>query len=174
MAPRGLAVDPKGHLYVADTGNKRIAVFDADGNYRHNSVQRASIPVNSMNRLELRWMNGNVYVTDTWNGRVQTFTQSADGSTFTPLKQWNVAGRHGQSLDNKPFIAVDNKGHVFITDPEGFRVIEYSTDGQRFKPWATDEHHPHFGLRLASQDDPQGNIWVSDAGNNRIMRFALP
>ena len=68
--------------------------------------------------------NGILYVADTWNQRVQTFTPAADGLSFTPLKQWDVAGWVGQSLDNKPFIAVDNARHVFVTDPEGFRVIE--------------------------------------------------
>ena len=82
-------------------------------------------------------------------------SQSPDGLTFSPLKQWDVAGWYGQSLDNKPFIAVDNKDHVFITDPEGFRVIEYTTDGNWFKPGATTaQRHPRLGWRLGSQSTP--------------------
>ena len=174
--PRGLAVDAKGHLYVADTGNKRIVVFDADGNYL---AQFGSAGLDPGQFDEPTGVtvdaNGNVYVTDTWNQRVQTFTQSPDGLTFTPLKQWDVAGWYGQSLDNKPFIAVDNKGHVFITDPEGFRVIEYSTDGQLVQTWGDyGATSSTFGLAAGIAIDSQGNIWVTDAGNNRIMRFALP
>ena len=30
--PRGLAFDSQGRLYVTDTGNKRVVVFDANGN----------------------------------------------------------------------------------------------------------------------------------------------
>ncbi|HEY9152340.1 MAG TPA: 6-bladed beta-propeller, partial [Anaerolineales bacterium] len=174
--PRGLAMDSKGHLYVADTGNKRIVVFDANGNYLAQFGSAGLDPGQFDEPVGVTVdANGNVYVTDTWNQRVQTFSQSPDGLTFTPLKQWDVAGWYGQSLDNKPFIAVDNKGHVFITDPEGFRVIEYTTDGQLIQTWGdygtTDST---FGLASGIAIDSQGNIWVSDASNNRIMRFALP
>lgn len=33
-AIRGIAIDAKGTVYVADAGNKRIQVFDADGNFK--------------------------------------------------------------------------------------------------------------------------------------------
>jgi len=32
--PHGLAVDAQGNVYVADMGNKRIQVFDSDGNFK--------------------------------------------------------------------------------------------------------------------------------------------
>ncbi len=34
MDVRGIAIDAKDNVYVADAGNKRIQVFDADGNYK--------------------------------------------------------------------------------------------------------------------------------------------
>jgi DNA-binding beta-propeller fold protein YncE len=174
--PRGLAVDAKGRVYVADTGNKRIVVFDADGNFL---TQFGSDGMEAGQFDEPVGVtvdaSGNVYVTDTWNQRVQTFSPSPDGMNFSPLKQWDVAAWYGQSLDNKPFIAVDNKGHVFITDPEGFRVIEYSTDGSLVQTWGDYGSTPStFGLAAGITIDAQGNIWVSDAANNRLMRFTLP
>jgi len=174
--PRGLVVDAKGHLFVADTGNKRIVTFDADGNYLAQFGSAGLDPGQFDEPVGVALdANGNLYVTDTWNQRIQTFTPSPDGLTFTPLKQWDVAGWYGQSLDNKPFIAVDNKGHVFITDPEGFRVIEYTTDGQLIQTWGDYGSTPStFGLAAGIAIDSQGNIWISDAGNNRIMRFVAP
>ncbi|MGA7194186.1 MAG: flippase activity-associated protein Agl23 [Anaerolineales bacterium] len=174
--PRGITVDAKGHVYIADTGNKRIVVFDSDGNFLAQFGSAGLDPGQFDEPVGVTLdANGNVYVTDTWNQRVQTFSQSPDGLTFTPLKQWDVAGWYGQSLDNKPFIAVDNKGHVFITDPEGFRVIEYTTDGQLIQTWGDNGTTAStFGLAAGIAIDSQGNIWVSDAGNNRIMRFVLP
>jgi sugar lactone lactonase YvrE len=119
--------------------------------------------------------NGIVYIADTWNQRVQSFTQSADGLSFTPLKQWDVVGWAGESLDNKPFIAVDGTGHVFITDPEGYRVIEYTADGQLVQTWGDfGDTTSTFGIASGIAIDPQGHIWVTDAGNNRIMNFTLP
>jgi hypothetical protein len=56
--------------------------------------------------------------------------------TFIPDKQWDVYGWFGQSLDNKPFIAVDDNLHVFITDPEGYRVMEFDREGRSSAPGA--------------------------------------
>jgi predicted membrane-bound mannosyltransferase/streptogramin lyase len=174
--PRGIAVDAQGRVYIADTGNKRIVVFDANGNFLTQFGSGGLDPGQFDEPVGVTVdASGNVYVTDTWNQRVQTFSQSPDGLTFSPLKQWDVAGWYGQSLDNKPFIAVDNKGHVFITDPEGFRVIEYTTDGQLVQTWGDyGATSSTFGIAAGIAIDAQGNIWISDAGNNRIMRFALP
>ncbi len=174
--PRGIAVDSKGRVFIADTGNKRIVIFDADGNYITQFGSAGLDPGQFDEPVGVTIdAQGTVYVTDTWNQRVQTFSQSPNGMTFSPLKQWNVVGWYGQSLDNKPFIAVDNKGHVFITDPEGFRVIEYTTDGQLVQTWGDyGSTQSTFGLAAGIAIDSQGNIWVSDAGNNRLMRFALP
>ena len=176
--PRGLAVDPQGRLYVVDTGNKRIVIFDADGNYL-TEFGSAGLDAGQFDEPVGIAIDstGVLYVTDTWNQRVQTFTPSltASGLQFTGLKQWDVVGWNGKSLDNKPFIAVDNQGHVFITDPEGYRVIEYTTDGQLIQTWGdygtTDST---FGITSGVAIDSEGHIWVTDAGNNRIMKFTLP
>jgi predicted membrane-bound mannosyltransferase/sugar lactone lactonase YvrE len=174
--PRGIAVDAQGRVYVVDTGNKRIVVFDADGNYVTQFGTAGLDPAQFDEPVGIAIdSQGVIYITDTWNQRIQSFTASADGLTFTPLKQWDVVGWNGQSLDNKPFIAVDNKGYVFITDPEGYRVIEYTTDGQLVQTWGdygTDA--TTFGIAAGIAVDPEGHIWVTDAGNNRIMRFSLP
>ena len=163
---------------MVDTGNKRIVVFSPDGNYvaQYGSAgldlgqfdEPVGIAIDS---------NGVLYITDTWNQRIQSFTTSisADGLQFTPLKQWDVVGWNGQSVDNKPFIAVDNKGHVFITDPVDYRVIEYTTDGQVVQTWGDyGTSNTAFGTTSGIAVDPNGHIWVTDAGNNRIMKFTLP
>lgn len=173
--PRGIAVDSNGHVYVVDTGNKRVIVFDGDGNYISQFGSAGLDPGQFDEPVGIAIdSNGVIYVTDTWNQRVQSFTVSPDGMTFTPLKQWDVVGWAGESLDNKPFIAVDNSGHVFITDPEGYRVIEYTTDGQLVQTWGDyGNTATTFGIAAGVAIDPQGHIWVTDAGNNRIMRFTL-
>ncbi len=112
---------------------------------------------------------------DTWNQRVQVFAPSADGSTYSPLLQWDIAGWYGESLDNKPYLASDNQGHIFVTDPEGYRVLEFSANGEFIRTWGeygTDAEN--FGLATGVAVDPDGHVWVSDAANNRVMRFTLP
>lgn len=174
--PRGITVDAQGRVFVVDTGNKRVVVFDADGNYITQFGSAGLDPGQFDEPVGIAIdSNGIVYITDTWNQRIQSFTPSTDGLTFVPLKQWDVVGWYGQSLDNKPFIAVDNKGHVFVTDPEGYRVIEYTVDGQLVQTWGDYGTGPTtFGIAAGIAIDVEGHIWVTDAGNNRIMRFTLP
>ena len=174
--PRGLAVDAEGNLYVADTGNKRIVVFDADGKYL-TEFGSAGLDAGQFDEPVGVAVdeNGTVYVTDTWNQRVQTFTPSDDKSFFFPDKQWDVFGWYGQSLDNKPFIAVNAEGHVFVTDPEQYRVIEFTGDGEVVRTWGDFGDTPTtFGLASGIAVDADGHVWVTDGLYNRIMRFTLP
>jgi uncharacterized protein (TIGR03663 family) len=175
--PRGISVDINGHVYLADTGNKRIMVFDSEGKVLTQigsegfAVGQFSEPVDA--KVDAQ---GNVYVTDTWNQRVQVFSPSPDGKTFTPLRQWPIEnGWKSQSLDNKPYIAVAPNGHVFITDPEGYRVIEFNSDGTFLQWWgAYGTDNSSFGLASGIAVDAKGMVWVTDSANNRVMRFTVP
>lgn len=174
--PRGISVDSKGQVYVADTGNKRILIFDSEGNLLSQfgsegfDVGQFSEPVDV--NLDAQ---GNVYVTDTWNQRVQVFSPAPDGKSFTPLRQWPINGWKSQSLDNKPYIAIAPNGHVFVTDPEGYRVIEFTSDGTFVQTWGTfGTDNSSFGLASGIAVDPLGQVWVSDSANNRILRFTVP
>jgi len=53
--PRGLAVDSLGHVFVADTGNKRIVIFDANGKYLGEFGGPARSLANWTNRWILPW-----------------------------------------------------------------------------------------------------------------------
>ena len=84
-------------------------------------------------------------------------------------------GWSGQSLDNKPFIAVNDDLHVFITDPDGYRVMEFASDGTLVRLWGDfGDTSSGFGLVSGIAVDADGRIWVSDSLYNRLMRFTLP
>lgn len=176
--PRGLAVDSQGRVYVTDTGNKRIVVFDADGNFITQFGMAGFGPGEFDEPVGIAIdKNGFVYVTDTWNQRIQVFlpVDTAGILTFIPDKQWDVFGWFGQSLDNKPFIAVDDNLHVFITDPEGYRVMEFDRDGEIVRVWGDyGNTNTSFGIASGIAVDADGNVWVTDSAFNRIMRFTLP
>ena len=174
--PRGIAIDGKGNVLVADTGNKRIVVFDKDGNYITEFGSAGFDPGQFDEPVGVAvGLSGTVYVTDTWNQRVQAFTPSEDGTFYFPTRQWDVNGWFGQSLDNKPFIAVDANENVFVTDPEGYRIIEFTSDGQFIRTWGDFGNAPNeIGLAAGVAVDQSGFVWVTDAGNNRILKYRLP
>ncbi|MBE3040588.1 MAG: TIGR03663 family protein [Chloroflexi bacterium] len=174
--PRGIAVDARGRVFVADTGNKRILVYDADGNF----IMQIGSEGLSIGQFEepvgLAFdPRGYLYVADTWNQRVQVFAPSEDGSSYSPFLQWDVAGWYGESLDNKPYLAADNQGHIFVTDPEAYRILEFKNNGEFIRTWG--EYGigaENFGLASAIAVDVEGHVWVSDPANNRLMRFTMP
>jgi DNA-binding beta-propeller fold protein YncE len=174
--PRGIAVDAQGRVYVADTGNKRILVFDSDGNF----IQQIGSEGLSIGQFEepvgLAFdPRGYLYINDTWNQRVQAFAPNADGSTYSPLLQWDIAGWYGESLDNKPYIASDSQGQIFVTDPEGYRVLEFSANGGFIRTWGEfGTGAENFGLATGVDVDPDGHVWVCDGVNDRVMRFTMP
>ena len=174
--PRGIAVDSDGHVFVADTGNKRIVVFDENGNYITEFGTAGLDPGQFDEPVGVAVApSGTVYVTDTWNQRIQAFTPSEDGSAYFPSLQWDVNAWFGQSLDNKPFIAAGPNEHVYITDPEGYRIIEFTETGEFVRTWgAFGVGAAELGLPSGIAVDPQGLVWVSDSGNNRILRYTLP
>jgi len=174
--PRGIAVDAQGRVFVADTGNKRIVVYDADGNFVAQfgggglGAGKLEEPVGLVFDAQ-----GNLYVADTWNQRIQVFTPDSDGLVYTPTAQWVVSGWSAESLDNKPYLAVDRLGHIFATDPEAYRVLEFNTDGTFILTWGDFGAGPeNFGLVSGIAVDSQGRVWVSDTANDRLMRFTLP
>ena len=92
---------------------------------------------------------GDWYVTDTWNHRVQKFDAG-----WHYLAQWAVNGWGSESVVNKPYVAVDGaRGLVYITDPEGYRVLVFGMDGSFKGTWG---HVRPGGERLHPADRDRG------------------
>jgi len=173
--PRDVAVDAAGQVFVTDTGNKRVVVFDADGNpiTQFGSTGLAAGQFDEPVGLALG-PAGEVIVADTWNQRIQTFKLDQD-DTYQPDRMWDVVGWYGQSLDNKPYLAADAAGYIYATDPEGYRVLQFTSEGEFVRYFGDLSSGPDgFSLVGAVAVDGEGGLWVSDPGNNRILHFTLP
>lgn len=169
--PRALALDAQGNLYVADTGNKRVTKFTANGDplAQFGGIGTGDGQFNEPVGLAID-AQGNIFVADTWNQRIQKFD-----ANFNYVAQWTVQAWEGQSVVNKPYLAVDAEGNVFATDPELARVLKFSNDGKLLAVFGTrGSDLASFNLPTGLAFDAQGNLYVADSGNHRVMVFAKP
>jgi uncharacterized protein (TIGR03663 family) len=177
--PRDIATDAAGNVYVTDTGNKRVQVFDSGGQFLDQwggfGVEDGQMdePVGIAIDQE-----GNIYLADTWNQRVQKFdapplpppTSGGEGARF--VTKWPITGWYGQSVVNKPYLAVA-EGRVYVTDPEGYRVLVFDQSGEfvaTFGEYGFDSKS--FALPTGITVDGEGNVYVIDSANHRVMKFA--
>lgn len=174
--PRDVLVDEQGRVFITDTGNKRVVVFTDEGEFL-TAFGAAGLLEGQFDEpvgLALG-ADGRIYVADTWNKRVQVFQPDASGLKFTPVLEWEIVGWYGQSLDNKPYIAVSESGQVFVSDPEGYRVLEFDAQGGFVRYWGDYGSGPEgFNLPGGLAVGPEGGLWVADAGNHRILHFTMP
>ncbi|OGO12655.1 MAG: hypothetical protein A2Y53_01745, partial [Chloroflexi bacterium RBG_16_47_49] len=173
--PRDIAIDSNGNLYVTDTGNKRIVIYDPDGNYVNQFGAVGLAPGEFDEPVGIAVDKDDlVYIADTWNQRIQVMVADGNGG-YLPLINWEVVAWYGQSLDNKPYLAVDNNGNVFTTDPEGYRVLHFTSTGtfvNYFGDFGAGTNG--FNLPTGITLDDTGGVWIADAGNGRILHFSLP
>jgi len=131
--PVGIAIDTENRLvYVADTQQDQVLVFDADslkllrrlghaGKY-HEMTGPGDFAAPTGVALD---DDGNVYVTDTMNWRVEIF--DAEG---------NFISQFGQHCDgygcfvHPKGIAVDGDGHIWVADPALDVLQIFNRDGQ--------------------------------------------
>lgn len=165
--PRDVAYDAEGNLYVSDTGNKRIVKYDAEGTVLGVIGGAGAEPGQMQEPVGIAIdAEGRLYVADTWNRRIQVF--SAD---LTFEREWPVVAWDGMSVVNKPYLAV-HEGRVYVTDPEGYRVIVYDLSGAVLDVWG------QYGSDLSAVNlptgitvDAQGRVLVADSDNHRILMF---
>lgn len=167
--PRSIAVDTTGRVYVSDTGNKRIAIFNSKGE----PLSAFDAGLNEPVGVDVS-LDGKLFIADTWNQRIMVASEVTE-NIFTLDTSWPIDGWFSQSLENKPYLSVSSDGNLFATDPEGYRVLEFSQNGDFIQTWGNfGSDALSFMLPVgisAGQDDI---VWVSDTGSNRIMKFLLP
>ena len=158
--PRDIAVDGEGRLYVADTGNRRVQVFDSGGQFiasweggEEEFVEPLALVVDSL---------GDLYVLDSQPGWIYRF--AADGS---PLGRF--AGSEARFFHPRG-LAIDEADRLYVADTGGCRVVVYNTAGERLSQLGWKGEGP--GEFLEPTDvalGGRGSIYVVDTSNQRMQ-----
>ncbi len=169
--PRSLVVDQEGRVYVSDTGNKRVAIFDRSHQFLSSLGGGGVLPGYLDEPVGLALdLEGALYVADTWNRRVQVFAWGQGQAAF--VREWPVPGWGSQSINDKPYIDVDRAGRVYVTDPENYRVLVFDQWGEPLVSLGQfGQDAKSFKLPSGLGVDPRGNLWVSDMLTGRLLRF---
>lgn len=175
VTPRNLAVGPDGLIYVADSGNHRIQVFDKDGNFLLKFGSQGSQP----GQLNEPWglavaKDGTVFVADTWNHRIQAFSPTGQFlrafGTFANV-QHDAQAEPGAFWGPRG-IAIDAEGNLYVTDTGNKRVEKFTPNGEFLQTWGGGGIVPgSFEEPVGIDIDSQGNIYVADTWNRRIQKF---
>jgi hypothetical protein len=156
--PYGVAVGAGGNIYVSDSGNNRIQVFTSTGapvtmwgqygNYESSPATGAgyfNMPLGvAVDK------NGNVYVVDSNNDRIQEFT-----STGTPVTMWGQYGSYqalttGLGYLNGPEgVAVDGSGNISVVDSNNFRVETFNSSYTPVSAWVVGQPN---GVAVSGSD----------------------
>jgi len=170
--PRGLAVSPDDELLVADTGNKRVLRFREGGELLGQAGGSGKIPgrFDEPVGIAVDPKSGDILVADAWNRRIQRLSA---GMRF--LEEWHVPGWRSRDAASKPYVAVDAHGNVFATDPAESRLLVFDSHGrlQHFIRVLGTIHGSLSRPTGVALDPADDSIWVSDSGNDRVVRLRL-
>ena len=165
-SPYGVCADNSGNIYIADTGNHKIQIYDEwqvfqkeIGAGELNSPQ--SVAIDSL---------GQLIVCDTGNHLVKIFDiASGAGTGFVGN---SIAGPLNSALGNFNFprdIAVDSSGNIYIADSGNNRIQKFDSAGV-FIAEIKDVSHP-FDHPYSVDIDISGKIYIADTYNHSIKIF---
>ncbi|MHB1385325.1 MAG: glycosyltransferase family 39 protein, partial [Bellilinea sp.] len=178
QAPRGIDFGADGSMVVADSRNNRIQQFDSDGRLIRSwgSFADAAVGDAPGGTFYEPWgiavgPDGSVFVTDTWNHRIQKFSPEGEF-----ISMWGYFGQ-GETPDafwGPRDIAFDSQGLMYISDTGNKRIVVFDEDGTfisqfgvpGFDPGQFDEQ---VGIAINSKDE----IFITDTWNQRVQVFTF-
>lgn len=153
-------------IYVTDTNNKRVQVFDQSGT----AIFRFG--TEGMGEGEFKFPYGiagdkeeNIYVADMYNGNISIFTNKGEFiKYFQEQGDENIINSPGglRIFNEKLYVTDIKKNKVYIFNLEGEMQLEIGETGSQE------------GMFIAPNSvtiDKEENIYVTDSGNNRVQVF---
>jgi phage tail-like protein len=174
--PRGLWLSPQRLLFVADSGNHRILVFDTA--YLQlvgtlGQIDETPEPSPEPGHFDTPWVvtgdsAGNVYVVDHGNARVQKF--DAAGPVIQEF--WDTM-QEEDILSQPADIAVSESGTLYVLDATAQTIFVFDTDGNAER----DDQDQPIAISLEDLQQPMGlaiadeKLYLGDNGLRRVLTF---
>ena len=156
--PGGVATDPVGDVWVADTGHGRVDEYSPSGRLLTTFGKNLDSPAGIATDAA-----GHVWVADTGNDRVVEFSPVG-----RVLAVFGSPGRGRGQLDQPVALAITPFGDVWVADQGNSRVEEFSAIGRYRTSFAVPAPA---GIGL----DVHGDVWVSSpayAPGNSVQEFS--
>ncbi len=161
-SPSGVAFDAAGKLWIADTGNARVLQLDIHTQKFTKSMERSS-GIQKPIALTVDTA-GNLFVTEGANADVIRF--SASGTRVYGLADnRRLAGPRQCAIDNigRIYLVESEANRLHIFTPSGDSLITFDKPSSKLGPLNSPS-----GVALG----PNGEIYISDTGNHRVLRLA--
>ena len=179
-APRGLAFDANGFLYIADSGNHAVrmispggAISSAAGNgfsgFRGDGGPATAALLNSPSAVAVD-PNGDVFIADSANHRVRRINRGGIVTTYagngTPGLAYEGSAAVFAQLNQPRGLAFDAAGNLYIADTGNNRVRRVDLTGL-----LTTIGEPAFAAPRGIAIAPDGSVYVADTGKHRICQI---
>jgi len=127
MFPLGIDIDDAGNVYLADSGNHRIQVFDSFGEYK----SQISIPSNEgvpadPTDLTVDESENRIFVVDNNNHYILVYNLN----TFELLDTYGTPGIEKRQFRYPFLISSDKDSYLYIVDVINTRVQVLNSDGK--------------------------------------------
>ncbi|WP_316570445.1 6-bladed beta-propeller [Neobacillus sp. YIM B06451] len=164
--PMDIAVSDS-FIFVSDTNNKRVSVFDLAGSPLYNFGEEGDKPGQFKFPYGISTdSKGRVYVADLYNGNISILDEKGkfiDYFAKEYTKEKKITSPGGlRIIDEKVYVTDIQQNKVFIFDINGKLIREIG------KPGKDDGEFIAPNSITADQD---GNIYVVDTGNQRVQVF---
>ena len=154
----GVAVAPNGTIFVSDSRNHKIHVFDADRKFIRSFGQQGA------EKGQLQGPTGVAISTDglLYVTHINGIDVMKDDGVFMQ--------RIGHGTLNQPWDVAVHKGEVFVADFGNHRVAVFSQDGELIRTIGSQGTGPgQFSSPTGVAISPDGELYVSERVNSRVQ-----
>jgi trimeric autotransporter adhesin len=200
-APQGMAIDPSGNVYIADTNNNRVRIVTTNGiinTFAGNGSIGSPLafgdggPANQAN-LQLPGgvaldASGNLYIADTGDNLIREVTTDGIINTICgdslPGFSGDTAAPINAEVHSPEDVAVDSSGNIYIADTFNAAIREITPSNNEINTIAGDGsvgYGGDGGLALSAgliepyaiSLDSKGDIFIAEPPDGRIREYTV-